>query len=195
MSSLAAPGAVSLAAMARTVGAWRWAEATLFEILGAWSTDAPEDDVAVMFAEHSRHHAWRADRWAEVLPTAYVPVAGVTPEAPADAELVVALQVFERTGERLGAAYGQLLPLLADSYHASATQLNPVADRHVLRALRIVEADLRHDLEAARRPPGIHNGGMSDPVPSSPVGEYARKLQVRAAVDRDLSVVLPRWGS
>ena len=24
-----------------------------------------------MFAAHSRHHAWRADRWAEILPRAY----------------------------------------------------------------------------------------------------------------------------
>lgn len=200
MTPLAAPVSVTLTVAARAVGAWCWLEERLFEILGRWSADAAStdiapDEVALLLSEHSRHHAWRAERFAEVLPSTYVPERAQLVAAPADASLVDELTGFVTTADRLRAAYGHLLPLVASIYAESAAAMHPVTDRHLMRALRIVEADLRHDLEESRPLLVAHSGGISDPDPSSRMGLYSRKLQVRPTVTTGLGAALQRWGS
>jgi hypothetical protein len=58
---------------ARAVGAWAWAESSLFEVVGAWvaSTDSPS--AKIYFDACSQHHGWRAQLWRSLLPPAGAP--------------------------------------------------------------------------------------------------------------------------
>ena len=47
---------------ARRLGAIRWVESTLFEVLGGAAPRCPTPDVTVMVATHARHAAWRAEQ-------------------------------------------------------------------------------------------------------------------------------------
>lgn len=195
MASAAALSKVPLVVAARAIGSWCWVEQKLFEILGSWSVATSDDAVALMLAEHSRHHAWRAERWAEVLPGAYVADPQILLAPPADAAFVNGLESFETTPDRLAGVYRVLLPTLGDTYAASASRMNSVTDRHLMRTLRVVEGDLRHDLQEAQPLLAAHPGVTSDLDPSSQLGRYTRNLQVRPAVAWDLGAALQCWGS
>lgn len=57
-----------LVTLALQVGAYRWVEHRLFEVLGAWSAREPEPEPATLFAVLSTQHAGHAERFAERLP-------------------------------------------------------------------------------------------------------------------------------
>jgi hypothetical protein len=66
------PGALgpgpSLESTATRLGGFRWVDLRLFEVVGGWVPDVPEPAVKRWLAGAARHHAWRADQWADRFP-------------------------------------------------------------------------------------------------------------------------------
>lgn len=137
---------VGLEQAARTLGGWCWAERRCFEILGGWVRDTDEHALKAMFARHSRHHAWRAERWAEILPRAYVPDADALIAGGADAEVFDVAGTEGPSACRVVVHYDVLYPALLAAYQASPVLMHPVTDGPALRAIRIILGDAAHDL-------------------------------------------------
>ncbi|MEZ5231256.1 MAG: hypothetical protein R2749_00855 [Acidimicrobiales bacterium] len=186
---------VPLEQAARKLGAWCWAERRCFEVLGGWVRDEPDPVRKAMLAEHSRHHAWRADRWAEVLPRTYVGSMDELVAPPADADVFEALAGIEGSAQRLTAHYHVLYPELVSAYRASPDLMSPVSDAPALRAIRIIVGDATHDLAGAElvspRPPG----GISGLDRVAQLHDAVAKVQVRATKSRGITTALLCWGS
>jgi hypothetical protein len=195
--ALGAPAsdAVGLERAARKLGAWCWAERRCFEILGGWVRDTPEPELKAMLSTHSRHHAWRADRWLEVLPRAYVPPAAELLRPPADDEVFEALAALGPSAQRVAGQYHVVYRNLLMAYEASPTSMNPVTDGPALRAIRIIVGDAVHDLGEAERVASRLPGGISDPDHLTQLHDAVAKVQVRAAESGEATWALQRWGS
>lgn len=148
-----ASSALSLRESARRMGAYRWIESRLFEVLGGWAVSVPELEVKLALAAHAREHAWHAELWRDQLPTA----GGMTPEGltrPANDGIEAFLDALvepggpERTIERLVGAYRVLVPRLIAAYSGHLDVASAVSDGPVIRVLRLV---LRDDLEGWSR--------------------------------------------
>lgn len=63
-----ASGGSGLVALARQVGAYRWVEHRLFEVLGSWSALEAQPGPAALFSVLSIQHAAHAEQFAERLP-------------------------------------------------------------------------------------------------------------------------------
>lgn len=72
-----AGGGSALVSMAHQVGAYRWIEHRLFEVLGSWSAVELQPGAATLFAVLATQHAAHAERFAERLPV----LATIDPEA------------------------------------------------------------------------------------------------------------------
>lgn len=148
-----APSGLPLRESARRMGAYRWVESRLFEVLGAWALSVPELEVKPVLAAHAREHAWHAELWLDQLPT----VEGMTPESltrPANEGIDAFFGALTepdgpgRTIERLVGAYRVLLPRMIAAYSAHLGMAAPVCDGPVIRVLRLV---LRDELEGWAR--------------------------------------------
>ncbi len=91
----------------------RWIEQRCFELLGGWVTSTPEPDVKLVFARQSHHHAWHAELFDRVLPSAN----GFTADGLRDrAECRVdragrrPRRAHRRRSDRLVGAYDVLMP-------------------------------------------------------------------------------------
>ncbi len=143
-------GGLALRESARRMGAYRWIESRLFEVLGAWAVSAPELEVKPMLTAHAREHAWHAELWREQLPTAAeITPEGLTRSANEGIDAFFAALVEpdgpERTSERLVGAYRVLLPRMIAAYSAHLAVASSVCDGPVIRVLRLV---LRDEVEA-----------------------------------------------
>lgn len=189
------PGLVGLHDAAAKIGAWCWAERRCFEILGGWVADTTEPDVQVLFATHSRHHAWRAERWEEILPRAYVAAADQLIAAPADAVAFDLLEALEPTGKRVAGHYDVLLRALLAAYEASPAVMNPVTDGPALRAIRIIVGDIVHDLTEAESVSRHMPGGISGLDHLTQLRDAVAKIQVSEAKSGFTAFAFRRWGS
>jgi hypothetical protein len=135
------------------MGAYRWVESRLFEVLGAWALSVPELEVKPVLAAHAREHAWHAELWLDQLPT----VEGMTPESLTTSAndgidaFFVALREADgpgRTIERLVGTYRVLLPRMIAAYSAHLAAASPVCEGPVIRVLRLV---LRDEMEGWSR--------------------------------------------
>jgi len=137
---------------ARWVGAARWLELRCFELLGGWVATTPEPDVKLAFARQSHHHAWHAELFERVLPSAN----GLSTEglvaAPDDAwrALVEDLAALTVTNDRLVGAYELLVPGKLDEYERWYDAVDPVQDAPLRRWLGFVVMDERADLAEGR---------------------------------------------
>lgn len=186
---------VGLEAAARRLGSWCWAERRLFEILGGWVRDTPEAPLKALFATHSRHHGWRAERWAEVLPGAYVPGPEELIVGGAAGELFEALAAIEPSALRATAHYHVVYPALLAAYEASPVVMNPVTDGPALRAIRIIVGDAQHDLLEADAVCQRLPGGISDLVHLTQLRDAVAKMQVSGAEVGNPAPMFQRWGS
>ncbi|HSH59852.1 MAG TPA: hypothetical protein VK988_09485 [Acidimicrobiales bacterium] len=141
---------LSLRESARRMGAYRWVESRLFDVLGAWAISVPELEVKPILAAHAREHAWHAELWRDQLPTA----GGMTPATLTSSPnegidaffaALVAPHGPERTIERLVGAYRVLVPRMIAAYSAHLGVASGVSDGPVIRVLRLV---LRDEVEA-----------------------------------------------
>lgn len=186
---------VTLDAAARKLGAWCWAERRCFEILGGWVRDTEEPALKAMFAAHSRHHAWRAERWYEILPRAYVaPVAQLVGD-PGDGAVFDALAGVEGSGQRLAAHYHLVYRELVSAYEASPDLMSPATDAPALRAIRIIVGDALHDLAEAEVVSTRSLGGISGPDHLTHLHDLVAKVQVRTEKSRAITTSLLCWGS
>jgi hypothetical protein len=108
----------TLAETARWIGAARWLELRCFELLGGWVVTTPESDVKLAFARQSHHHAWHAELFERVLPSANGFAADGLVTAPDDAwsALIDALAALSATNDRLVGAYEVLMPAKVAEY-------------------------------------------------------------------------------
>jgi hypothetical protein len=60
---------LAIEASARRAGGHRWVEQRLFELLGRWAAELPDDGAAVLVGAHSRQHGAHAELWRTCLPT------------------------------------------------------------------------------------------------------------------------------
>jgi len=138
---------------ARRVGAYRWVELRLFELMGAWMTTVPELEVKLTLGAQCAHHAWHAGLWLERLPaTAGLTVEGLSvPATGAVAELVDAVGRPVDPGltiEKLVGVYRVLLPRMIAAYSFHLDHTSVVADAPVMRSLRFALGDELEDWRA-----------------------------------------------
>jgi len=132
---------------ARLVGAHRWLELRLFEVLGGWVASTPEPVAKLILDRHSQHHAWRAQQWWDRLPVlADVDrQALVVVDAPGLSSLTEALARAEGTTLRLAGLYRVLLPRLCGRYRRHRSLTSQVSDGSTIRTLDIVTSDVEAD--------------------------------------------------
>ncbi|MDP8975825.1 MAG: hypothetical protein M3N28_05560 [Actinomycetota bacterium] len=145
--------ALPLLEAARRMGAYRWVESRLFEVLSAWALSVPELEIKPVLAAHAAEHAWHGELWGEQLPTA----GGMTPES-LTASANEGIDAFfaalvepdgpGRTIERLVGAYRVLLPRMIAVYSAHLAVASAVSDGPAIRVLRLV---LRDEVEGWSR--------------------------------------------
>jgi hypothetical protein len=132
---------------ARLAGGHLWAEARLFETLGAWVGSTDEPAVKLLFDRHSQHHAWRAQQWWDRLPV----LAGVErdrliqPPAPAAAAAATALASLDEVLPRLAGVYRVALPRLFAAYHRHRLRADPTSDGSAIRTLDLLLPDVASD--------------------------------------------------
>jgi hypothetical protein len=139
--------ALTLDEGARLAGGYRWAEASLFSVLGGWVVSTPEIPVKLTLDRHSQHHAWRAQQWWDRLP-ALVEVdreSLVVPLWSGLGAVMDSLPGLEGTVPRLAAAYRVALPRLATAYESHLSRASAAADGSTVRTLQIVGRDLADD--------------------------------------------------
>lgn len=140
---------IPLLASARRAGHAVWLERQLYEVVGAWASDAPEPAATVAFAVQAERHAQRAGDWYERLPELReLPAAELVVPASGSVALVDALGVLTTTAERLAALVDVVLPALGAAYDAVLAQLSPVADGPTMRSLRRMVAELDEERAA-----------------------------------------------
>jgi hypothetical protein len=135
---------------ARWVGAARWLELRCFELLGGWVATTPEPEVKLAFARQSHHHAWHAELFERVLPSANGFSADVVVAPDAWGVLLEDLARLTVTNDRLVGAYELLMPGKVDEYERWYGAVDPVRDAPLRRWLGFVVMDERADLAEGR---------------------------------------------
>jgi hypothetical protein len=148
------PGSLTLERSAGLVGGYCWMERRLFALTGAWANRAgTAASLQVHFDVMSAQHAWHAELFFDRLPVldwvdrpslVVAPSPGVRQlfsdlDDPAMAPAV-----------RLGVLATVVLPRLVATYDRHLGYARPVADQPVMRALGLVLADERSEIDAAR---------------------------------------------
>ena len=205
--------ALPLGRTAALVGEYRWVEAALYRLLGAWVVDMPIAGVQVHLDAQSMRHAWHAELFGDRLPVlAGVDPDGLTRPSAATAALLAALEgvvpVAEGPGStwpdadaavprpgalpRLAGLYRVVLPRLVTSYTRHLRVVAPVADGPLRRALRLVLRDEVEDWLAGER---LVQRLMMRPHDVAAVYEFQQRLEsvaVAAGAHAGL-VALPEW--
>jgi hypothetical protein len=135
----------TLADTAGNLGAWRWLDQRLFEVAGGWVPTVPEPAAKVWLAEVARHHAWRAEQWADRFPVLreldLVAATAAPPDWSAAVETLVGPPEPADTVEKLAGLVRVVLPRLLVAHERVLRRLSPVADGALLRTMRMVVAD------------------------------------------------------
>lgn len=147
------PGAFDYWETARRVGRYQWFGMRLFEVLGGWAATVPEPGVKLQFGSQAPHHAWHAELWQGLLPTAHE----VRPEqflVPPDDELTALVEALTaptdaaHTIEKLAGVYRVVLPHLIATHTSHLERTSSVTDAPTARCLRLVLADELDDWRA-----------------------------------------------
>ncbi|MDH3752978.1 MAG: hypothetical protein OEU32_03810 [Acidimicrobiia bacterium] len=153
--------------LADWLGGSIWVGERLFETLGAWSTDESRPDRRVRFAIGSRRLGEHSRLWRDQLPDSPALDVGprIVPPRPGWNDAVSVLAELD-PADRLVAFDEIVVPVLVQRVHSLLGRLRAVSDASVIRAGRIVAADLAElgfgvlspsaaDREAVRRRPAI----------------------------------------
>lgn len=141
---------------ARRLGAFRWVEIRLFELLGTWTETTTDPDTKRRFSAGSRHHGWHAELLEARLPT----VRDLDPANQTRSPDPAIERVFDEltapdacptTAERLVVVGRVLLPQLVAAYDEHLERCSDVADESVVRTLRFIVADETDDIRFAER--------------------------------------------
>ena len=126
-----------------------YVERRLFEILGAWSSEASDDEAVRLFAVQSRHHGEQAEWFAELQPVLHdVDDALLAPPA-ALVEYLGAVAAATGDELRLVGLVEVVLPELLADHEAALASTNESADGPVVRVRRRVLLGAQEDWRAA----------------------------------------------
>ncbi len=137
---------------ATLAGAWAWAEASLYEVVGGWARSTTHQSTKVYFDACSQHHAWRAQLWQERLPArlaATRPGASdlLKPLSDGAAQVMKVLSCLEGDVERLAGYCRVVLPRTVVAYRCWQRRCAEASDRPVARALGFATDDALADWE------------------------------------------------
>jgi hypothetical protein len=137
---------------AALAGAWAWAEASLYEVVGGWVPSTPHPSAKVYFDACSQHHAWRAQLWQDRLPARLAATRAAAgdlarPFSDGAAQLVKALSCTEGDVGRLAGYCRVVLPRTVVAYRSWQRRCAGASDRPVARALRFAIDDAVADWE------------------------------------------------
>jgi hypothetical protein len=137
---------------AALAGAWAWAEASLYEVVGAWARTVVHPSAKVYFDACSQHHAWRAQLWQDRLTARLVATSAgasdlLKPFSGGTGQVMKALSCFEGEVERLAGYCRVLLPRTVVAYRSWQRRCSDASDRPVVRALGLATTDVLADWE------------------------------------------------
>jgi hypothetical protein len=137
---------------ATLAGAWAWAEASLYEVVGGWARSTTHPSTKVYFDACSQHHAWRAQLWQERLPARLVATrAGASdllkPLSDGAAQVMKVLSCLEGDVERLAGYCRVILPRTVVAYRSWQRRCTDASDRPVARVLGFANDDALADWE------------------------------------------------
>lgn len=136
---------------ARAIARARWLELRCFEILGGWVASTPEPEAKLLFARQSHHHAWHAELFERVRPTASgLDVTHHDEPRPRWRGVLAELEALTTTADRVAGAFWVLLPTKLSEYEHWLVDTDPVRDAPLRRWLGFVLADERNDLVEGR---------------------------------------------
>ena len=136
---------------ARRITRARWLERRCFEVLGGWVVSTPEPEMKLALARQSHHHAWHAELFDRVLPSANgLDVDQHLGPDPAWDALLASVEQLTATADRLAAAYGVVLPAKLAEYEQWLESADVIRDAPLHRWLGFVVADERADLVEGR---------------------------------------------
>lgn len=149
---------------ARSIARARWLELRIFEILGGWVVSTPEPEVKLLLARQSHHHAWHAELFERVRPTASgLDVTRHDEPHPQWTGVLAELEALTTTADRLAGAFGVLLPAKLAEYERWLAEADPVRDAPLRRWLGFVLSDERADLIEGRSLVGQIPGAETAP--------------------------------
>lgn len=143
-----------LEATARRIGHYKWVEMRLFEVLGAWVPNVPEQEVKLRLGTDAHHHAWHAELWHKCLPEGTGLASPEELTVPADDGLVAFVEALgkpeapELTIEKLTGVYRVLVPHMVTAYSRHLEAASPATDGPVIRALQLILRDELDDWRA-----------------------------------------------
>jgi hypothetical protein len=137
---------------AALAGAWAWADASLYEVVGGWARSTTHPSTKVYFDACSQHHAWRAQLWRERLPARLVASRAATsdllkPFSDGAAQVMKVLACLEGDVERLAGYCRVVLPRTVVAYRSWQRRCSDASDRPVARALGFATNDALADWE------------------------------------------------
>ncbi len=137
---------------ATLAGAWAWAEASLYEVVGGWARSTTHPSTKVYFDACSQHHAWRAQLWQERLPARLVATRAAAsdllkPLSDGAAQVMKVLSCLEGDVERLAGYCRVVLPRTVVAYRSWQRRCTDASDRPVARALGFATDDALADWE------------------------------------------------
>jgi hypothetical protein len=133
-------------------GAWAWAEASLYEVLGGWARSSVDASAKVSLDAFSQHHAWRAQLWQDRLPARLVANRSgaadlVKPFSDGPEQAMKALACLEGDVERLAVYCRVVMPRTLAAYRSWQRRCSDASDRPVARVLRFATDDSLADWE------------------------------------------------
>jgi len=167
------PPPLGLEELVHRFGEMMWLEARLYEVVGYWGTIEENNDVAVLFAEISRHHGWHAELWASAMPDVETFDTNLAVRPPHNGwveffQTLVEMKEPDQTADRVAA-----LALVADPWvrirnEQLSAAANAVSDRAIQRIQRFVLID--HDEDHERLIKALTY------LPGGPVSDVAERL-------------------
>lgn len=166
---------------ARAIARARWIELRCFEILGGWVPTTPEPEAKLLLARQSHHHAWHAELFERVRPTASgLDLTHHDEPHPRWLGVLAELEALTTTADRLAGAYWVLVPAKLAAYEEWLAEADPVRDAPLRRWLGFVCSDERADLAEGR--------ALADQIPG------VAAAPGRAAVEAALAAAGPLLG-
>jgi 1,2-phenylacetyl-CoA epoxidase catalytic subunit len=147
-------GYLDVAASARRIRHYRYAEERMMRILAGWIALTPELPVKLLFGRQVWDCAQHADLWGKRLPELRSPAQVSEPPNDAFVRFVDALESREAWGEtleRLAGTYRVLKPHLVETYTAHLARANPVYEPPTRRILERCLAEERQHVADGER--------------------------------------------
>lgn len=169
------PTVLGLEDQGRLVGAYRWIELQMFEVLGSWVGREHSDEACLLFDLHSQQHAWHAQVLADRLPVSWSSdrYESCAP-GPGVQRAIQLVGAAEGTLLRLVGAGRFVLARLVAGYTLHIQRAAVPSDAPVLRVMRLV---LRDELESWQATEIMLQSLLSSPEEAAAAAGHLRSLE------------------